>query len=139
MTHHQQPLELKKRLGRSSEDYLEAIGILCRKHGSAQVSDIAQLMGVKKPSVTAAMRRLADAGLIDYHQYAPIQLTEAGTQYADSVIKAHKILHRFMVEVAGLASERAAEVACLIEHILTYDEIATIASKLPGSTISEDS
>lgn len=131
MTQHQQPSELSKRLGRSSEDYLEAIGMLCQQHGSAQVSDIAQMLGVKKPSVTAAMHRLAEAGLIDYHQYAPIQLTEAGQQYAARVIKAHHTLNRFMTEIAGLAPDRAAEVACLIEHILTYDEIATMETKLP--------
>ena len=76
------------------------------------------------------MRRLAEAGLIDYHQYAPIQLTEEGKQYAERVIVAHNILHRFMTEIAGLAPERADEAACLIEHILTYDEIAGMAAKL---------
>ncbi len=125
-----QPTELKKRLGRSAEDYLEAIGLLCRQHGAAQVSDIAQMLNVKKPSVTAAMRRLAEAGLIDYHQYAPIQLTDAGKAYAERVIVAHNILHRFMTEIAGLAPDRADEAACLIEHILTYDEIAGMAAKL---------
>lgn len=139
MTQHHQPIELKKRLGRSAEDYLEAIGLLCKEHGAAQVSDIAQMLGVKKPSVTAAMRRLAEAGLIDYHQYAPIQLTEAGKQYAEHVIAAHNTLHRFMTEIAGLAPERADEVACLIEHILTYDEIAAMATKLQPDTISDHS
>ena len=126
----EQAQELKIRLGRSAEDYLEAIGLLCQQHGSAQVSDIAQILGVKKPSVTAAMRRLAEAGLIDYHQYAPIQLTEAGLHYAERVIHAHNILHRFMVEMAGLAPERADEAACMIEHILTYEEIASMGARL---------
>ena len=39
--------ELSKRIGRSGEDYLEAIGHLCHKNGSAQVSDIAQMLNVK--------------------------------------------------------------------------------------------
>lgn len=124
------PQELTERLGRSAEDYLEAIGHLCRQHGSAQVSDIAQMLGVKKPSVTAAMRRLSDLGLVIYHQYAPIQLTDKGRQYAERVMGAHKILHRFMIEIAGLNPERADEAACLIEHILTYEEISGMAAKL---------
>ena len=136
---HQQPAELNTRLGRSAEDYLEAIGLLCKQHGAAQVSDIAQMLGVKKPSVTAAMRRLAEAGLIDYHQYAPIQLTEAGTRYAERVIVSHNILHRFMTEMAGLAPERADEAACLMEHILTYDEIAAMGAKLNPPVISPES
>lgn len=122
--------ELSKRIGRSGEDYLEAIGHLCHKNGAAQVSDIAQMLGVKKPSVTAAMRKLADYGLIEYHQYAPITLTQEGESYAERVIYAHNILLRFMTEIAGLAPERADEAACLIEHILTYEEITGLGAKL---------
>lgn len=124
------PQELSKRIGRSGEDYLEAIGHLCHKNGSALVSDIAQMLNVKKPSVTAAMRKLADLGLIEYHQYAPITLTAEGERYAERVIHAHTILLRFMTEMAGLAPERADEAACSMEHILTYDEISAMGTRL---------
>ncbi len=124
------PQELSKRIGRSGEDYLEAIGHLCHKNGSALVSDIAQMLNVKKPSVTAAMRKLADLGLIEYHQYAPITLTAEGERYAERVIHAHTILLRFMTEMAGLAPERADEAACSMEHILTYDEISAMGKRL---------
>lgn len=119
-----------ERLGRSAEDYLEAIGHLCRKNGHAQVSDVAMMLNVKKPSVTAAMRQLADEGLIDYHPYSPVTLTAKGESYAAQVINAHNILHRFMHEMAGLSEERADAAACLIEHILTYEEIQTIGERL---------
>lgn len=122
--------ELSKRIGRSGEDYLEAIGHLCHKNGSAQVSDIAQMLNVKKPSVTAAMRKLADLGLIEYHQYSPIILTAEGQRYAERVIYSHTILLRFMTEVAGLPPERADVAACSMEHILTYEEIAAIGTRL---------
>jgi hypothetical protein len=35
------------RLSRSAEDYLEAIGHLCRETGRAQVSDVATMLHVK--------------------------------------------------------------------------------------------
>lgn len=120
-----------ERLGKSAEDYLEAIGLLCRQHGEAQVSDIANMLRVKKPSVTAAIRRLAELGLVEYHIYTPLHLTEKGKQYADRVIYAHHVLRRFMREIAGLTPERANEAACLIEHILTYEEIHGMAARLP--------
>ncbi len=122
--------EAHQRLSRSAEDYLEVIGHLCRKNGCAQVSDIAEMMGVKKPSVTAAMRRLAECGMIEYRQYTPIQLTKKGERYADKVISAHRILYRFMCEIAGLQPERAGEAACLLEHVLTPNEIEGIATRL---------
>ena len=99
------------RLSRSAEDYLEAIGHLCRENGRAQVSDVAAMLNVKKPSVTAAVHQLAAEGLI-------------------LVIRAHGILHRFLVESAGLAPERADEVACHMEHLLSIEEIESIGSRL---------
>ncbi len=126
--------ESTHRLSSSAEDYLEAIGHLCHKNGCAQVSDIAEMLGVKKPSVTAAMRRLAELGMIEYRQYSPIQLTEKGARYAESVISAHRVLYRFMEEMAGLSSERAGEAACLLEHLLSQEEIDGIAARLKANS-----
>lgn len=121
-----------KRLSRSAEDYLEAVGELCKKNGQAQVSELAAMLGVKKPSVTVAMRNLSQLGMVHYEPYCPIQLTEKGRRYADSVMNAHHVLMEFMKKAAGLEAERAEKVACLIEHILTMDEVAGIEAKLSG-------
>ncbi len=119
-----------QRLSRSAEDYLEAVGSLCRESGCAQVSDIATRLGVRKPSVTAAMRHLAERGLVEYRPYAPIRLTEEGQRYAESVMTAHRVLSRFLCEVAGLSPERADEAACQMEHVLSYEEIDEIARRM---------
>ena len=123
---------LPARLSRSAEDYLEAIGSLCRESGCAQASDIATRLGVRKPSVTAAMQQLAALGLVEYRPYAPIRLTDMGKRYADSVINAHGILRRFLTEAAGMNPQRADEAACQMEHVLTYEEIETISRRLAG-------
>lgn len=47
-------------LTKSNEDYLEAIGLLSEKSGTAQVRDIAEMLKVKMPSVTSAVKQLAD-------------------------------------------------------------------------------
>lgn len=118
------------RLSRSAEDYLEAIGHLCRENGKAQVSDVAAMLDVKKPSVTAAVHQLAEEGLITYRRYAPIELTDKGRLYAERVILAHGILQRFLEEAAGLPPARADEVACHMEHLLSMEEIEQIQQKL---------
>ena len=118
------------RLSRSAEDYLEAIGHLCRENGRAQVSDVAAMLNVKKPSVTAAVHQLAEEGLITYRRYAPIELTEKGRKYADRVIQSHATLKRFLIEIGGLVPERAEEVACSMEHILTFEEIAAMGERV---------
>ncbi len=120
------------RLRESAEDYLEAIGTLCRESGHAQVSNIAQLLDVKKPSVTAALRHLRDEGLIEYKQYSPVTLTEKGQAYAKRVMTAHSTLRQFLHEMGGLSLERADSAACHLEHWLTYEEISSIAERLNG-------
>ena len=118
------------RLGRSAEDYLEAIGMLSKPDGSAQPRAIAEHLGVRMPSVTAALKKLAAEGLITYAPYAPVQLTDRGRAYAERVITAHRTLQRFMREAAGLSEVRAEQAACQMEHFLTEEEIAAIARRL---------
>ncbi len=118
------------RLSRSAEDYLEAVGALCRECGCAHVSAIAEKLGVRKPSVTAAVQQLAQFGFVEYQPYSPVRLTEQGRKYANNVMNAHSILHRFFIQDAGLSPERADEVACQMEHLLTYEEIDAIAQRL---------
>lgn len=120
------------RLRESAEDYLEAIGTLCRQNGQAQVSNIAELLKVKKPSVTAALRQLRDEGLIEYKQYSPVTLTEKGNIYAQRVMMAHSTLRQFLNERGGLSLERADAAACHLEHWLNDEEIHVIAEKLKG-------
>lgn len=113
-------------LSKSSEDYLEAIGHLVRLHGAAQISDIAAFLKVKKPSVTSAVRLLAELKLVEYTQYAPVRLTAKGKKMADRIIHAHETLQKFLHDVAGLSLERSDAAACLIEHVLTPEEIERI-------------
>ena len=56
-------------LTKSNEDYLEAIGLLSEKNGTAQVRDIAEMLKVKMPSVTSAVKQLADMGLCAINRY----------------------------------------------------------------------
>ncbi len=111
------------RLSESAEDYLEVIGTLCQKHGQAQVSDIALALNVKKPSVTAAIRQLAELELIEYRSYAPIKLTEKGRLYAEKVMHTHQLLCNFFHKHVGFDEERATMIACHMEHVLNDDEV----------------
>ena len=109
-------------LTKSNEDYLEAIGLLSEKSGTAQVRDIAEMLKVKMPSVTSAVKQLA------YTQYAPVKLTPQGRRIAGKIIVSHGILFDFLREELALPEERANEVACQIEHIMTFEEIEKLKS-----------
>ena len=47
---------------RASEDYLEAMLIMKQKHGYIRSIDVAEYLGVTKPSVTYTTKRLRENG-----------------------------------------------------------------------------
>ena len=71
---------------------------------------------------------LADMGLVEYTQYAPVKLTPQGRRIAGKIIVSHGILFDFLREELALPEERANEVACQIEHIMTFEEIEKLKS-----------
>ncbi len=101
------------------EDYLEAIYVLLRDQPYARVRDIAKARGVKTGSVIPALRRLSDAGLVDYRQREYVNLTESGQVAARRVFSRHQILFRFFTEVLQMPTELAEQDACSMEHGLS--------------------
>jgi len=106
----------------SAQDCLEVIAHLTERDGHAHVSDIAKQLGVKKPSVTAILKSLADKGLVQYVSYRPVELTRKGLQIASKVIEKHQALQRFLVQCLDLSVEHADSLACKFEHEL--DDVA---------------
>ena len=111
------------RLSESLEDYLEAISELIAVNGHAHTKEIADKLNVKMPSVTAALRQLDKMGCIVYNTHYPVQLTAAGKEIADQVVRRHRILKKFFGEILGLDPEKASETACRLEHAVDEETI----------------
>ena len=75
-------------------------------------------MGVARPSVTGALRQLAQKGLINYEPYGLVSLTKAGQAKAAGVAKKHDIIKSFFIEMLGVDAESATDAACRAEHTL---------------------
>jgi len=103
----------------SMEDYLEAIGWLSEAGNIVRVTQLSRKLGVSKPSVSAALNKLAKAGFVQHERYASIELTPEGRRLADDVIRRHEIMRRFLTEILGIDRERAEEDACRMEHVLS--------------------
>jgi DtxR family Mn-dependent transcriptional regulator len=101
------------------EDYLETISILARERKVVRVTQISDVLGVKKPSVTSALKKLREAKLIEHERYGYVELTDDGQRIADDVLRRHEILQCFLVEILGIDQERAAEDACKMEHAVS--------------------
>ena len=105
------------------EDYLEAILALSAEGGVARARDIAKELGVSRPSVTGALRHLAEHGFVNYRPYELITLTPEGTEVARRVSRRHEVLSRFLRGALGVAPEAAEKDACRIEHGLSRDTV----------------
>jgi DtxR family Mn-dependent transcriptional regulator len=101
------------------QDYLETILRLQESNPVARVTEIAEALQVSKPTVSSAVKNLADAGLVDYETYGYIQLTEEGRRAAEKVRNRHSVLRRFFQDVLGVGPETAAEDACRAEHSIS--------------------
>jgi len=103
-------------LSASLEDYLEAILLITNTKGAARSKDISQHLSVKGPSVTGALRLLAEKELVHYAPYDVVTLTSQGRHLAENIIKRHEILYSFLFDVLRLDDKTAESTACQLEH-----------------------
>ena len=121
------PVKIQK----ASEDYLETMLMLQEEHGYIRSIDIAEHLGVTKPSVSYATKRLRENGYITMDEDNLITLTESGMAIARRMMERHRTLTQFLVQL-GVDEETAAEDACRMEHDIsqqTFDAICRHAAK----------
>ncbi len=108
----------------SKEDYLEAILVCTNKLGACRVTDIAEHMGHSKASVSVALSKLENEGLVVKDNWR-ILLTDPGRATAEKVLERHMFFLNWF-EHMGIDTETAKEDACLIEHVIsdkTFEKI----------------
>ncbi|MDD3400963.1 MAG: metal-dependent transcriptional regulator [Eubacteriales bacterium] len=110
---------------KSSEDYLEAMLMLKERHGFVRSVDVADLLGVTKPSVSYATKHLRDGGYITMDSDSLISLTPSGMDIAQRIYTRHKALTDFLV-LLGVSRQTALEDACKIEHDISDETFAAI-------------
>jgi len=119
---------------KSSEDYLEMMLMLRNKKGYVRSVDIAEGLGVTKPSVSYAVKRLRENGFINMDDDGFITLNPSGQEIAEKIYERHTVLTD-LLKGLGIDDETAAADACEIEHDIsetTFDAIKRYVSKHPA-------
>ena len=114
---------------KTTEDYLEAMLMLQERNGYVRSIDVAQLLGVTKPSVTYTTKRLKEKGYIVMDKDNYISITESGMKIAESTYGRHKMLMSFFVRI-GVNEDTAAKDACKIEHDLSAETYSALCEFL---------
>lgn len=123
--------ETSMQILRASEDYLETMLMMQQQHGYIRSIDVAEHLGVTKPSVTYATKRLRENGYITMDKDGLITLTPTGLSIAESMLDRHHTLTRFLMAL-GVDAATAEADACKIEHDIsqkTFDAICDHAKR----------
>ena len=107
---------------RASEDYLETMLMMQQQHGYIRSIDVAEHLGVTKPSVTYATKRLRENGYLTM---------DSGMAIATNMLDRHHTLTRFLMAL-GIDAETAETDACKMEHDIsekTFEAICAHAKK----------
>ena len=110
----------------SSEDYLETILILKNKMPLVRAIDVANEMKFSKPSVSIALKKLKEKGLITVDsQTGNINFTEDGLNIATNVLDKHRVISSFLISL-GVSENVALEDACKLEHDLSEESFSKL-------------
>ncbi len=107
----------------SLEDYLEAVFVVSKQKNSVRLTDIAEYLGVSKPSANRAINTLKQNGYLEHVTYGDIVITPKGETYAANVLRRHKLIKHFLIDTLGVDEKTAEKDACQMEHVVSADTI----------------
>jgi DtxR family Mn-dependent transcriptional regulator len=103
-------------LTETAEHYLEAIYYIVHEGETPRPGVLAEWLGVSAPTVTVTLQRLARDGWLEPAEDRRIALTPAGERAASEVVRRHRILERWLVDVLGLDWAAADREASRLAH-----------------------
>jgi len=103
------------------ENYLKALYVhpLAVGEGLIPMGKVAEAMNVSPGTATAMMKTLADAGLVRYEPRYGVRLSDHGTTLALQVLRRHRLIEQFLVEVLGLDWSEVHDEAEELEHAIS--------------------
>jgi DtxR family Mn-dependent transcriptional regulator len=104
---------------RSQEDYLKALYLLHGDQRAVPTRDLAQRLGISSPSVSEMVTRLTAQGLVEHDRYRGQQLTKEGRKVALELVRHHRLLEMFLVQVLGYSWDEVHDEAERLEHVMS--------------------
>jgi DtxR family transcriptional regulator, Mn-dependent transcriptional regulator len=99
--------------------YLEAIYYIWNEGEPVRSARLADWLSVSRPTVTVAVRRMSRDGLVRLDAHKEIELTAKGRRMAESIVRRHRIMERWLTDGLGLDWVTADEEAARLEHAVS--------------------
>ncbi|HXG56448.1 MAG TPA: metal-dependent transcriptional regulator, partial [Vicinamibacterales bacterium] len=104
------------------ENYLKAIfqaQIGLGRSELVSMGRLASALGVVPGTATTMVKTLAESGLVKYEPYAGVRLSAAGEKLAAMVLRRHRLIELFLVQVMGMSWTEVHEEAEHLEHAVS--------------------
>ncbi len=112
-------LDRRSAFTRSREDYLKALYLLGGADRPVPTRELAQRLGISSPSVSEMVTRLTAQGLVEHDRYRGQQLTREGRKVALELVRHHRLLEVFLVQVLGYSWDEVHDEAERLEHVIS--------------------
>jgi len=99
--------------------YLEAIYYMWAEKEPLRSTRLADWLGVSRPTVTVGLRRMTRDGLVRMNGRKEIELTARGKREAESIVRRHRIMERWLTDGLGLDWVTADTEAARLEHAVS--------------------
>ncbi len=120
------------------ENYLKAIylGQSALPEGVRLVSmgQVATALSVTPGTATTMVKALSESGLAEYEPYSGVRLTSAGERLAGLVLRRHRLVELFLVQVMGMRWDEVHDEAEHLEHVVSERLIERIDEMLGRPT-----
>jgi DtxR family Mn-dependent transcriptional regulator len=114
------------------ENYLKTLFVQ-QQHapgGLIAMGAVAAAMGVTPGTATSMIKALAESGLADYERRGGVRLSARGEKLALHVLRRHRLIELFLVEVLGLDWSEVDQEAEELEHAISDKVLARIDALL---------
>ncbi len=109
----------------SGEMYLETILVLKEKKRTVRAIDVAEEMGLSRPSVSRGMAKLRENECITVEEDGNLAFTPKGEEIAKKIYERHKVLSSLFIRL-GVNEQTAIDDACRIEHVISDETLAAL-------------
>lgn len=114
-----------------AQDYLKVIWTVQEWSGErVSTKLLSERIGVSASTVSEAIRKLSDQGLVDHARYGSIALTDAGRSAAVSMVRRHRLIETFLVNELGYGWDEVHDEAEVLEHAVSDRMIERMDAKL---------
>jgi DtxR family Mn-dependent transcriptional regulator len=83
------------------------------------MGQLAAALGVVPGTATTMVKALAESGLVNYEPYMGVRLTPAGEKLAALVLRRHRLIEQFLVQVLGMNWSEVHDEAERLEHAVS--------------------